>query len=70
MGRQCTDLQNPFWRYGLRGVSVIDTRAQLLETEKLISGDRYNFIRDAYLQHREFLIKDGNVRDTFLDEEN
>ena len=65
-----TYLQNPYWRYGLRGVSVIDTRAQLLETEKLISGDRYNFIRDAYLQHREFLIKDGNVRDTFLDEEN
>lgn len=40
---------------------VIDTRAQLLESEKLISGDKYTFIRDAYLQKREFDIADGDV---------
>ncbi|WP_299177298.1 VacJ family lipoprotein [uncultured Neptuniibacter sp.] len=40
---------------------VIDTRAQLLASEKLISGDKYTFIRDAYLQKREFDIADGDV---------
>lgn len=40
---------------------VIDGRAQLLETEKLISGDKYIFIRDAYLQKRAFEIADGDA---------
>ncbi len=41
----------------------IDDRAQLLETESLISGDRYIFIREAYLQRREYLIQDGEVNE-------
>jgi phospholipid-binding lipoprotein MlaA len=44
---------------------VIDSRAQLLNAEELISGDRYIFLRDAYLQRREFLVKDGVVEDSF-----
>ena len=40
---------------------VIDTRARLLASEKLISGDKYTFIRDAYLQKREFAINDGRA---------
>lgn len=40
---------------------LIDTRSRLLETEKLISGDKYTFIRDAYLQKREFDVLDGNL---------
>lgn len=44
---------------------VIDTRAQLLKAEELISGDRYIFLRDAYLQRRQFLIDDGAVKDSF-----
>lgn len=40
---------------------VVDGRARLLESEKLISGDKYTFIRDAYLQKREFAIADGNA---------
>jgi phospholipid-binding lipoprotein MlaA len=47
------------------GVRVIDSRAQLLKAEELISGDRYIFIRDAYLQRRQFLISDGAVTDSF-----
>jgi phospholipid-binding lipoprotein MlaA len=47
------------------GGRVIDGRAQLLDAEELISGDRYIFLRDAYLQRREFLVKDGEVDDTF-----
>lgn len=52
-------------RTGLTVLEVIDTRAGLLEAEKLISGDKYIFIRDAYLQRREYLVKDGVVEDTF-----
>lgn len=46
--------------YGLR---VIDGRAALLPAEKLIDGaalDRYQFIRDAYLQRRRNQVYDGN----------
>ena len=44
---------------------VIDARAGLLDQERLITGDRYTFIRNAYLQNREFKVRDGNVPDEF-----
>jgi len=46
-------------------VDVVDTRATLLQAEKLIRGDKYSFIRNAYLQNREFKVKDGEVEDDF-----
>lgn len=46
-------------------LDVTDTRANLLSSEKLISGDKYIFIRNAYLQNREFKVKDGQVEDDF-----
>lgn len=46
-------------------VDAIDTRANLLSAEKLISGDKYVFIRNVYLQNREFKVKDGEVEDDF-----
>jgi phospholipid-binding lipoprotein MlaA len=55
-------------RYSLMALNFVQIRAGLLDAEKLISGDRYIFIRDAYLQRREFLNKDGQVNDEFLDE--
>jgi len=48
-------------RNAVYAVRLIDTRAQLLESEELISGDKYIFIRDAYLQKRAFDIADGDV---------
>lgn len=47
----------------LYAVRIIDTRAGLLESESLISGDKYTFIRDAYLQKREYEISDGDTED-------
>lgn len=47
------------------GTDLIDTRASLLSREKMIRGDRYSFIRNAFLQNREYQVKDGNVEDTF-----
>lgn len=41
----------------------LDTRVGLLEQEKVLDDaviDRYSFIRDAYLQHRQSLVYDGN----------
>jgi len=46
---------------GLQVLRVIDTRAEILKAEGVISGDRYTFIRDAYLQRREFEVNDGQV---------
>ncbi|EJL08275.1 MULTISPECIES: MlaA family lipoprotein [Pseudomonas] len=46
-------------------LDLVDTRASLLSSEKLISGDKYTFIRNAYLQNREFKVKDGKVEDDF-----
>jgi phospholipid-binding lipoprotein MlaA len=45
--------------------SWVDTRASLLELEKSISGDRYVFVRDVYLQRRDYLINNGEVEDDF-----
>jgi phospholipid-binding lipoprotein MlaA len=56
-------------RNSLTGLMVLDTRAGLLSAEELISGDRYSFLRDAYLQRREYLIHDGKVEDSFLDDD-
>lgn len=44
--------------YSLLAVRYVDLRSQMLETDHLIaeSLDQYAFIRDAYLQHRHYLI--------------
>ncbi len=55
-------------RNQIYGAQAISTRAQLLEAEKLIHGDKYIFIRDAYLQRRRHLVSDGTVEDDFGDD--
>jgi len=54
-------------RNSLYGLELIDGRARLLQTDELLSGDRYIFVRDAYLQQREVLVNDGKVDDSFSD---
>jgi len=44
------------------GVKAIDTRASLLDASDLVEGaalDRYEFIRDGFLQRRESQVRDG-----------
>ena len=56
-------------RYAIRAVSFVDMRVDLLKSEALVSGDRYLFFREAYLQRREFLVNDGVVdEDPFFDD--
>lgn len=47
------------------GTEMVDTRATILGQERLIRGDRYTFVRNAYLQNREFRVRDGMVEDDF-----
>ena len=50
-------------------IEVIDYRAGLLDAEDLITGDRYIFLRDAYLQTRQTFLNGGVVEDSFSDYE-
>ncbi len=52
-------------RNSMFALNMVDTRAKLLSAERLITGDKYRFVRNAYLQNREFKVKDGNVVDDF-----
>ncbi|MGJ8514378.1 MlaA family lipoprotein [Carnimonas bestiolae] len=55
-----TYIDNSYARWGLRAVDLMQVRSDLLDQEKLIqNGDRYTFIRDAWMQRRQFEI-DGN----------
>lgn len=50
-------------RNSLAGVRLIDLRASMLASDKVVEEaafDKYNYIRDAYLQHRRSEIYDGN----------
>ena len=61
---------DPIWyiqdipvRNSLVGARLVDTRASLLPAERVLEAaalDRYQFIRDAYLQLRRNLVYDGN----------
>jgi len=65
-----TYLDDDTLRWSLFGLRTVDFRARLLKSEEMLTGDRYLFIRDAYLQRREFLIRDGEPQETdpFLDD--
>lgn len=50
-------------RWGMLALDIVNTRANLFEAEKMLDAaamDRYSFLRDSYLQRREYLIDDGN----------
>ena len=60
--------------YGLLGLRYIDLRAQYLDSEKLMNEalDPYAFIRDAYMQSRNFQIsgkEPENIGSFYVDEE-
>ena len=39
----------------------VDRRVEAMAVDSLMSGDPYIFTREAYLQQREYLVKDGEV---------
>ncbi|CBL46958.1 Probable outer membrane lipoprotein precursor [gamma proteobacterium HdN1] len=52
------------WQF--TGMYAISKRSDLFDVESLVVGDRYNFIREAYLQRRAFLVNDGKIDDRDL----
>jgi phospholipid-binding lipoprotein MlaA len=53
----------------LKTLDALESRERLLEIESLIYGDRYDFVKDSYVQYLNFEINDGvNVEDEFLDD--
>jgi len=62
-----TDDSEIIWSFN--GVEAIDVRAQLLRADELISGDKYIFVRNAYLQQREYFLSGGEIDDSFSDYE-
>jgi len=53
-------------RVGIIAIDAVSVRAELLSLEETvdeISTDRYTFIREAYLDRREFLVNDGAAVD-------
>lgn len=56
-------IEDEWVRVGLRGLDIVDTRADLLDASRVLEQaalDPYAFIRDAYMQRREGLVYDGN----------
>ncbi len=65
---------NPvFWvtdsktRTALYAADTVDTRVSYLAAETMITGDEYEFVRNAYMQRRAYLVADGEVYDEFDD---
>lgn len=64
-------------RIALTATNVVDTRAEFIGAESLVSGDQYPVLRDVYLQRRLFQVFDGTpparlnppVEEGFGDEE-
>ena len=53
----------------LKSIDAIETRERLLDVESLLSGDKYSFVKDAYIQSINYEVKDGiDVQDDFIDD--
>lgn len=69
--RPLTMVESDGARLALGALELVDMRADLLRYEQAIVGDRYSFLRDIYLQRREFDVQGGNNpgSDPFLDDD-
>ncbi|MFM0510579.1 MlaA family lipoprotein [Paraburkholderia sp. RL17-373-BIF-A] len=48
--------------WALYGLNIVNTRANLLNASDVLEGaalDKYSFVRNAYLQRRQYLLSDG-----------
>jgi phospholipid-binding lipoprotein MlaA len=64
-------LEDDSTRFAITAVEIVDLRAGLLEYDDDLaqSFDRYAFVRNVWMQRREYKVKDGNVEDPSFDEE-
>ena len=55
----------PGLSWALYGVNIVNTRANLLSASDVLEGaalDKYSFVRNAYLQRRQYLLTSGGRR--------
>ena len=56
-------------KLALTALDALETRERYLDFEALITGDRYTFVKDAYIQSRDYEISDGlSNEDDFLED--
>ena len=56
-------------KLALTALDALETRERYLDFEALITGDRYTFVKDAYIQSRDYEISDGlSDEDDFLED--
>ncbi len=58
---------------GAKAVDIVDTRADLMTTEKIFDeatsdSERYEFLKNTYQQKRESLVNDGKITDDLDDD--
>jgi phospholipid-binding lipoprotein MlaA len=58
-------IDNNYVSYSLWGLGVLDARYRLLPQDRLLDEayDPYTFLKNAYLQRREYLVNDGKLSD-------
>ena len=56
-----TYIKNNYWNYGSLLLDIVDTRSRYLEASRVLDSayDPYAFLRNAYLQNREFKVRGG-----------
>jgi phospholipid-binding lipoprotein MlaA len=64
-------LEDDSTRWTLWAADKFERRVRLLEADALLerTGDPYAFVRSAYLQRREYLVRDGDVPADVIDPE-
>jgi phospholipid-binding lipoprotein MlaA len=53
----------------LTGLNILNQTTVLLDLDDFVSGDKYIFYRDAFLQRRKYEISDGEINFDDLDDE-
>ena len=54
---------------GVTAAEAVDTRAALLAADSMVSGDRYLFVREAYLQYRANLVGETTAVESFAEDD-
>jgi phospholipid-binding lipoprotein MlaA len=56
-----TYIKNSYWYWGVWLLDAVDLRSRFLDTDRLMDTayDPYAFLRNAYLQHRDFKVNGG-----------
>jgi phospholipid-binding lipoprotein MlaA len=62
-------LQDPYLQWGLWVTDKLEWRAGLLDADAVLDNtyDPYAFVRNAWLQRREYKVRDGNVDESAVD---